>query len=388
MKRIAILTNGYPPDASGGSVNVSSIASELIRQGNRVKVFTASGAQYESDDKKMIYRLKYGFFVRKIRRIKDEISSRTRNSRVLYFCEFFDSLLAGRMKKKIKEFSPDILVTVCYPFKNIIIGKQLKDSMPEVKWYPYYLDPFFSSPQYRFSSVPYILKKEKKILKKADRVIMLRWMSDKYIRHKAVDRRKLKTVGLPLMPYECCGHPRSGDSLELVYAGQLYKDIRDPSAAFGCLAKVLNDNCLPHRFTLVGNIHGFSEKEKNRWLSDFNGRLTIVGAVSPDEIGSYYDRADILISVGNSNTELMPSKILQYIGTGKPIIHFYKKYDCPARLILSRYRNALCIYEKDPDGSKVLDFIREKGNAAPIPPEDILREFREYDIRTIINAFH
>lgn len=35
------------------------------------------------------------------------------------------------------------------------------------------------------------------------------------------------------------------------------------------------------------------------------------------------DSASFLLSIGNTNSDMIPSKIFEYMSTGKPIIHFY-----------------------------------------------------------------
>ena len=59
--------------------------------------------------------------------------------------------------------------------------------------------------------------------------------------------------------------------------------------------------------------------------------------------------ADVLINIGNSIPVHMPSKILEYINTGKPIVNFYKFADCPTLYYTSRYPLALNIFEEEKD---------------------------------------
>ena len=59
--------------------------------------------------------------------------------------------------------------------------------------------------------------------------------------------------------------------------------------------------------------------------------------------------ADILINIGNSVPVHMPSKTLEYINTGKPVVNFYKMQDCPTLYYTNRYPLCLNLSEQDPD---------------------------------------
>ena len=56
--------------------------------------------------------------------------------------------------------------------------------------------------------------------------------------------------------------------------------------------------------------------------------------------------ADFLLNIGNTVTNQLPSKVLEYISSGKPIINIYKSEMCPTLNLLENY-DALNIYEKE-----------------------------------------
>ena len=55
-----------------------------------------------------------------------------------------------------------------------------------------------------------------------------------------------------------------------------------------------------------------------------------------------------LVSVGNLNSNQIPSKVIEYIATGKPIIHFTEIDDDPVMHIAEQFNN-LFIIKKDTD---------------------------------------
>lgn len=72
----------------------------------------------------------------------------------------------------------------------------------------------------------------------------------------------------------------------------------------------------------------------------------------------YLDNADVLLSIGNKESPMAPSKIYEYISTGKPIIHFYTWDKDPCIEPLKKYGNAILINEnKDFDIHLLLNFL-------------------------------
>ena len=58
-------------------------------------------------------------------------------------------------------------------------------------------------------------------------------------------------------------------------------------------------------------------------------------------------KSDVLINIGNSVPVHMPSKTLEYINTGKPIVNFYKFKDCPTLYYTNRYPICQNVFEGD-----------------------------------------
>lgn len=69
--------------------------------------------------------------------------------------------------------------------------------------------------------------------------------------------------------------------------------------------------------------------------------------------------ADVLINIGNNVPVHMPSKTLEYINTGKPMVNFYKFADCPTLYYTKRYPLALNLFEEEKDmDAATAQFVR------------------------------
>lgn len=159
--------------------------------------------------------------------------------------------------------------------------------------------------------------------------------------------------------------PMSDDRIDLLFCGWLYSDIRSPKF-FLEIARHLDDR---FRLVFMGN-----ECDKLRERFDFDTEAEVV--TLPQQpyqvaLNAMHD-ADILINIGNSVPVHMPSKTLEYMGTGKPIVNFHKLPDCPTLHYTRRYPLCLDLFEDGPpDMQTVSEFIRfctdNAGKTIPVP---------------------
>lgn len=70
--------------------------------------------------------------------------------------------------------------------------------------------------------------------------------------------------------------------------------------------------------------------------------------MQPHKIANeYISSASVLLSIGNSESPMAPSKIYEYMATGKPIIHFYSWDNDPCLEPLRKYGNSILVKEND-----------------------------------------
>ena len=66
-----------------------------------------------------------------------------------------------------------------------------------------------------------------------------------------------------------------------------------------------------------------------------------------DEAATLENHADVLVSLGNTYDNQMPSKLFGYFATGKPVLHLAVSENDPTLPYLARYPLALVLYRKD-----------------------------------------
>lgn len=136
---------------------------------------------------------------------------------------------------------------------------------------------------------------------------------------------------------------KNTDTIDCVYTGTLYDDIRNPQFMLDVFCKLLSFH--PNiRLHILGT--GCEEI-----ISEFRGKmgehLCVYGQRDRLYAQQFLNQADFLISIGNRTKTQLPSKIFEYIAMGKPIIHLYSIEEDACLRYLDIYPLACCIKESD-----------------------------------------
>lgn len=96
--------------------------------------------------------------------------------------------------------------------------------------------------------------------------------------------------------------------------------------------------------------------------------------------------ADILINIGNNVRVHLPSKIVEYMSMGKPIVNLYKFDECPTLDFTTRYPLCLNINEQKSVTDDVFDrfeqfCISNKGKKVPL--QLVQREFSDWTPKSV-----
>ena len=171
---------------------------------------------------------------------------------------------------------------------------------------------------------------------------------------------KISSVGFPMVAPQKAGAssliPRENGKINLLFCGWLYSDIRSPRYFLDIVSRLDERFCV----YFMGN-----ECDRLRERFDFSTRVQVVTFPQQpyQEALDAMAAADILINIGNSVPVHMPSKTLEYVNSGKPMVNFYKFTDCPTLYYTKRYPLCLNLFEGDADvdaaAEKFLRFCEE-----------------------------
>ena len=300
MSRTIIICGGYPPNISGGAQLCKNIAEGLAHKGNDVYVLSLiSNKNSKSKDGNVkIIRRRYS--PKLYTKTLGFLAHRLHSERIVYYNNVANSLEQIHIvKENVETISPDIVITVCYPFFAHIIGKYLKEEFSNIKWIAYYIDPFFSNEQYHVKSSEFMRRKEMKVISTADRIVMLEWMSNDYRQY--IDEKRLYLSYIPLsfssIPNEKPDSLDCNKKLMLLYCGTLYKGIREPDYLFDLCRKIYERNSNKIKVFVIGKKIGYSSHEISQWKQDFKKEIAIMDPVAHTILEDYYQKASILLSI-------------------------------------------------------------------------------------------
>ncbi|MBP1554012.1 MAG: hypothetical protein J6B21_07655, partial [Oscillospiraceae bacterium] len=162
----------------------------------------------------------------------------------------------------------------------------------------------------------------------------------------------------------------------IVYCGSLYSDIRSPEYLYELVKKA--DNPALH-ITIVGGVYGTFSDEFNAKYADFiKQHVTLVGKVSRQKAQEYLGAADIVLNIGNTIDNMLPSKVLECIGTGKRVLNLCQIENCPSIPYFKKYGNSLNLYTKSEiTDETVTRFNNFAATEKIIPKEIILSKFAD-----------
>lgn len=181
----------------------------------------------------------------------------------------------------------------------------------------------------------------------------------------------------------------------LVYVGTMYRNIREPGFLLELFRRAMEAG-----LDLETELHCYGDVSscldiitKYEYLLD--KRVFFHGVVSREVAAQALDEAHVLINIGNDTAYQLPSKVVEYAATGKPIINlakssldssagFFASYPCALNLISS-----LTL----PDESTVADFAKFINNTPPIMEHDALTAWlspytSKYVVAAYLNAMN
>ncbi len=150
-------------------------------------------------------------------------------------------------------------------------------------------------------------------------------------------------------------------TIKAAYFGVLSRTYRNPQYLIELLKEINNNTPMKCDFYSRGDCESMISNAVNYNNSIFAQN----GYVDKDVVLEKQQEADVLISIGNKikgNDYSLPSKIIDYIATGKPIIHIYGGKNDSAISYLKKYELAYIIDPKDSlkdNAKKVITFANE-----------------------------
>ena len=300
--------------------------------------------------------------------------------------DLIDRVYKKQIESVCKKYNIDVAISLSAPFYT---AKGLAKSTITAKKIVMLFDPY--AKHYIYKN-PRTEKQEKAVFDAAHHVFVPQLIAGEY------NRDNLSAFEFPCLPADNT-NKKTDNSTQLlpkcktniVYCGSLYADIRSPEYLYELVKKSGNPNL---HITIVGGVYGSFSDEFNAKYTDFiKQHVTLIGKVSKEKAREYLNVADIVVNIGNTINNMLPSKVLECISTGKRVLNLCQIENCPSLPYFEKYGNNLDLYTKKEIDSDTLcrfaDFVNTEKH---IPQDDILQKFAaatpHYVAQQIIDAIN
>ena len=394
------LTNQYLPKPGATGLCVHQLAKELAKDNNVWTVCYKDEDDRKAFDNVNIIKIKVPFFLR-------ENNNKSNISRKI---QYFGSLISKavyfrkyplRSRKLIKNYEKAIesivnsvgkatIVASYTPLEAVIAAKKIKDSHKDKVKIVYYSTDTLSNEQGDDGLLPAEyrtkcgMRWEKELFAKFDKIIIMECHKEHYYTDAYKEFfQKYAVVNFPLLtrPVIKASKKEEKSKTRLVYAGTLYKQLRNPEFLLNILVELSKK--IEMEAVFLGG--GDCEDLLNKAERDSNGVVKYLGMQPHDTAIQYIASADVLLSIGNVESPMAPSKIYEYMATGKPIIHVYTYEKDPCLEPLNLYGNAVLINKcVNIDYKVLLDFIN---SSKVLDFDDISLRFKTSTPTYTINSF-
>ena len=280
-------------------------------------------------------------------------------------------------KKKV-----DVVVAVQSPLETVEAVCQLKRKYPELKTIIYDVDTASNCSmgilERRFANfyLNKVYRWEKRVFASADLIIHLAQHRN-HFSQKQYSRFLNKTLfqEVPLLKCDIVPESRNENQpISFLYSGSFYRKFRSPHL----ITNLMDSICEKE----VCNVSYYVNREFYPMLSEKYANIQNVcvsGYVPEQKLKEIIRNTDFLLSLGNKDSEMFPSKTVQYVAARKPIIHVYQSEKDPVIPFLENYPDKLLIdasSDFNENCRKILTFIQEERPAIAV--EDIQKWYEVY----------
>ncbi|MFH1983060.1 MAG: glycosyltransferase [Pseudomonadota bacterium] len=283
---------------------------------------------------------------------------------------FFPAITAAKKLLQTKDY--DCLITVSHPFTCHMVGHWLRRRHAIPCWIVDIGDPFCfveTTPLNNPKLYPRInARVERKVFAAADTVsVTTDGTAAIYATLFPESRSKIKVIP-PVYSLDTSAisrnppFKRDPGKIVLLYVGTLYSGIRSPRfllEVFDALPPPRDGRRVELHF--IGLVHDCHAAFQS-YVKRIGKTLFLHGEIAREAVAPVLREADILINIGNLTSYQLPSKLVEYVSLGKPILNLHKHPQDTSLSFLKGYPAALNMLETtDPTLAAGLlnDFIND-----------------------------
>jgi glycosyltransferase involved in cell wall biosynthesis len=294
----------------------------------------------------------------------------------------------------IRNNSYEALISVAHPFSSHVVAFFAKKKNIGHKWICDYGDPFSVdeiTPSNNFTLYRSLNRWiEKKIIISSKNIsVTTQRTIDLYVNGLSVPQ-EMFTVINPLFSFnEKNDYSDSvSDTIQFIFSGTLYKKIRNPSFLIQLISKLRQ--ALPKKnieLHFYGKLNDCYD-EFEPYMSAMNKWLFIHGEVERAALYMSYSASSVLVNIGNATNFQVPSKIIEYMSTGLPILNIYSSSVDTSYSFLERYPAKLSVSANLPDINESIQQLVNFLEKVYIVEHSLLQDIMaEYQIDTVSGKY-
>jgi len=361
--RILVVTHQFTPHVSPRTTRWSILCEELSSRGYEVHVIT--GTRQNGNENKD-YQVQYlgsdrlGSLIESTRRSSSKSEENNIIKKLFFFIAKriyrliyrvfawpdYSMLWYFSVRRKIKNIPDyDLLISVSLPFTSHLVAYTLNKKRG-TRWIMDIGDPFYlkkDAPENNKYLYSYLNKYfENKFYKHASKVVFTHQESMEYHK-KTFDTLNHKSSLLPPVFHAKINKKTNNFNykktpVKVAYFGVLTMGVRTPDNFLSFINELDMNNLEIHWYTNEDSKHMiksvYSKSSKN-FFHDMVPR--------DEALDLMENEYHALLNIGNQNPFQLPSKVIEYISTGKPIIHYSEITDDPVVGILNERSNSIII---------------------------------------------
>lgn len=276
----------------------------------------------------------------------------------------------------------DALVTVSHPFSAHLVGALVHGRMGGVPWVADVGDPFAflaDTPVNNHALYGALNRAaEGAVLRRCTAAaVTVEGARAAYARHFPASAAKLRVIPPLLAPARLDPAPAfpADGALRLVFSGNLYARVRTPDFALR-LADALRERMAGRRVELhfYGNVRQCAASFAP-YGAELGRTLFLHGVVDRADALRALRDADVLVNLGNRTAYQLPSKTVEYVASGRPVLNLVPGGGDTSAAFFQGYPAALTVAE-EPGGPAAATVERVAAwiaGAAPLPAREVER---------------
>ncbi len=379
LQKILILCSTYGSNGSASGICVRNVAQELLKRS--VQVFCIADSEIDESFRNVDGVFVYGVKQSLYNRAKCRLLGRNLFFDIIHFfvlfirriisipffpnTEYIRAIKVYRKTKKIIRKEQISVVIGCYrPFESIYTLLRLKKLYGrKIFTIAYHLD-LLTSPNtknlfveryQKFRSSKVVCKE----IKKLDYIVLPR-----SVENLVPESEKILYTDFPI--YVKSGHtipfdlPYKKNCMNFVYIGTLNLQNRNPLSFIEFL------NCYKLKYDRKVSFHiwGVVDEQLFSSINEFD-YVEYHGMLANDSVEYALQNSDFIVNISNKITaNMIPSKIFQYFGIGKPIINFVENANDASLTYFERYGGCVNIglNDKEKDLNSLDLFLKKNIN--------------------------